>query len=47
MWRYTIPVIVLLVIGAFAYRGLYINPTYIESPLIGKPAPAFSLLALP
>ncbi|HUF72921.1 MAG TPA: DsbE family thiol:disulfide interchange protein [Gammaproteobacteria bacterium] len=43
MWRYAIPVVLLLVLGAFFYRGLYLNPTFVESPLIGKPAPEFTL----
>ena len=43
MWRYTIPAIILLVLGGFFLRGLNLNPGYIESALIGKPAPAFSL----
>jgi len=43
MSRYAIPVIILLVLGGFFLRGLGLNPTYIESPLIGKPAPEFSL----
>jgi len=43
MWRYAIPVVALFVLGAFFYRGLYLNPGYIESPLIGKQAPDFSL----
>ena len=46
MWRYAIPVVVLLVLGGFFYRGLFLNPTYIESPLIGKKAPEFTLPAL-
>jgi cytochrome c biogenesis protein CcmG/thiol:disulfide interchange protein DsbE len=43
MWRYAVPVVALLVLGVFFYRGLYLNPGYIESPLIGKQAPEFSL----
>jgi cytochrome c biogenesis protein CcmG/thiol:disulfide interchange protein DsbE len=43
MWRYAVPAVVLLVLGAFFYRGLGLTPGYIESPLIGKPAPAFEL----
>lgn len=46
MWRYgrfAVPVLVLLgLIGLFA-RGLFLNPTVVPSPLIGKPAPVFSL----
>lgn len=43
MWRYAIPIIVVAVLGVFLYRGLYLNPGYIPSPLVGKPAPEFSL----
>jgi cytochrome c biogenesis protein CcmG/thiol:disulfide interchange protein DsbE len=43
MWRYAIPAVLLLVLGGFFLRGLNLNPGYIESALIGKPAPAFSL----
>ena len=43
MWRYSVPVVLLLVLGGFFMRGLFINPTYIESPLLGKTAPAFTL----
>jgi cytochrome c biogenesis protein CcmG/thiol:disulfide interchange protein DsbE len=31
------------VLAAFFYRGLSLNPGYIPSPMVGKPAPAFSL----
>ena len=43
MWRYVIPVAVFAVLAVFLYRGLYLNPGYIPSPLVGKPAPEFSL----
>jgi cytochrome c biogenesis protein CcmG/thiol:disulfide interchange protein DsbE len=46
MWRYAIPVVLFLILGAFFLRGLYLNPSQIESPLIGKPAPAFTLPSL-
>jgi len=46
MWRYSIPVVVLLVMGGFFLRGLTLNPTYIESPLIGRSAPDFLLPSL-
>lgn len=40
---FILPAIVLLfLIGLFA-RGLFLDPTKVKSPLIGKPAPAFSL----
>ena len=43
MWRYFVPVLLLLVMGGFFARGLNLSPGYIESPLIGKAAPGFSL----
>lgn len=46
MWRYLIPVTLLGVIAAFFWRGLWLDPSYIPSPLVGKPAPEFSLPAL-
>lgn len=46
MWRYAIPVVLLAVLGVFLSRGLTLNPTYVPSPLIGKPAPEFNLPAL-
>lgn len=46
VWVYAIPALVLLVLAAFFYRGLQLNPTYIESPLIGRQAPEFTLPAL-
>lgn len=46
MWRYAIPVVMLAVLGGFFLRGLNLNPRIIESALIGKPAPEFSLPSL-
>jgi cytochrome c biogenesis protein CcmG, thiol:disulfide interchange protein DsbE len=46
MWRYAIPVVVLAVLGVFFARGLHLNPGYVPSPLIGKPAPEFELPSL-
>jgi cytochrome c biogenesis protein CcmG/thiol:disulfide interchange protein DsbE len=43
MWRYAIPVVMLAVLGGFFLRGLDLNPQIIESALIGKQAPQFSL----
>lgn len=43
MWRYAIPVVILGVLAAFFYRGLNLNPRFIPSPMVGKPAPQFSL----
>lgn len=43
MWRYLLPGAVFLVLCGFFVAGLYRDPTYVPSPLIGKPAPEFSL----
>jgi cytochrome c biogenesis protein CcmG/thiol:disulfide interchange protein DsbE len=43
MWRYLLPLAGLAVLVAFFYRGLSSDPSVIPSPLIDKPAPAFSL----
>jgi len=43
MWRYLLPLAGLAVLVGFFYRGLQRNPSEIPSPLIGKPAPEFSL----
>jgi cytochrome c biogenesis protein CcmG/thiol:disulfide interchange protein DsbE len=43
MWRYFVPAIVLAVLAAFFYGGLGLNPSKVTSPLLGKPAPEFSL----
>ncbi|HEX6550014.1 MAG TPA: DsbE family thiol:disulfide interchange protein [Gammaproteobacteria bacterium] len=40
---YSLPVLVLAGLLALFMRGLFLNPTIVPSPLIGKPAPAFSL----
>jgi cytochrome c biogenesis protein CcmG/thiol:disulfide interchange protein DsbE len=45
-WRYTIPIGLFLVVSMFLYRGLDLNPRFIPSPMIGKPAPEFSLPSL-
>ena len=43
---YLLPVIVFAGVAAFLYLGLYLRPSEIPSPLIGKPAPTFDLPAL-
>lgn len=43
MMRFILPLIAFLVLAAFLYVGLNLNPHEVPSPLIGKPAPAFSL----
>lgn len=46
MWRFYAPLAGLAVLVAFFYFGLFRNPSEIPSPLIGKPAPVFSLPSL-
>src|SRR5690606_62061 len=46
MWRYAIPLIVVIALVAAFWRGLSLNPGEVPSPLIGKAAPAFSLPTL-
>lgn len=40
---FALPGLVLLALIALFARGLFLNPTIVSSPLIGKPGPAFSL----
>jgi len=49
MWRYlkfALPALVLIALVALFARGLFLNPTIVPSPLIGKPAPTFALPSL-
>lgn len=49
MWRYlkfALPALVLIALVALFARGLFLDPTVVPSPLIGKDAPAFSLPTL-
>ena len=43
MWRYLVPLSIFAVLAAFFFRGLSLNPGYVPSPLLGKPAPEFEL----
>ena len=43
MWRYVVPLAIFAAIAGLFYRGLFMNPNYVPSPLVGKPAPTFSL----
>ena len=43
MWRFLVPLSVFAVLAAFFFRGLSLNPGYVPSPLLGKPAPKFEL----
>ena len=44
--RYLVPLIIFIVMAAFLYRGLSLNPREVPSPFINKPAPDFSLQKL-
>ena len=41
--RYLLPLVVFVVLVGFLMRGLFLDPSEVPSPLIGKPAPAFDL----
>lgn len=41
--KYLIPGLAFLVLAGFFYKGLFLDPRIVPSPLIGKPAPAFQL----
>jgi cytochrome c biogenesis protein CcmG/thiol:disulfide interchange protein DsbE len=42
MLKYILPLILFIVLAVFLALGLNLHPSEIPSPLIGKPAPAFS-----
>lgn len=46
MKRYLIPLVIFVVLAVFLGVGLKLNPREVPSPLIGKPAPAFTLPTL-
>ncbi|MDO8291893.1 MAG: DsbE family thiol:disulfide interchange protein [Gallionella sp.] len=43
MMRFILPLVVFLIMAAFMYVGLGLNPHEVPSPLVGKTAPAFTL----
>lgn len=43
MMRFILPFIVFIVLAVFLFVGLKLDPREVPSPLVGKPAPAFSL----
>lgn len=43
MLRFLVPLALFAVLAAFFWKGLALNPGEVPSPLIGKPAPQFSL----
>ena len=46
MKRYLLPLAIFVVLLGFLIVGLQLNPREVPSPLVGKPAPAFSLPTL-
>lgn len=44
--RFAIPLAIVAVLVAVFWRGLFLNPGEVPSPLIGKPVPEFSLPTL-
>ena len=46
MKKFLIPLVIFLVLVGFLAVGLGLNPREVPSPLINKPAPAFSLPVL-
>ena len=46
MWKFIVPFGLFALLGVFLYIGLHRDPSYVPSPLIGKPAPEFTLPSL-
>ena len=44
--RYLAPLVAFLALAGLLYKGLSLDPRKVPSPLIDKPAPAFSLTRL-
>jgi len=44
--RWSLPLAIFVVVLAFLFVGLFHDPREVPSPLIGKPAPSFSLMEL-
>ncbi len=40
---FLLPLMAFVLLAVFLYRGLFLNPREVPSPLIGKPAPQFQL----
>ena len=43
MMRFILPFVVFIIVAAFMYIGLGLNPHEVPSPLVGRAAPAFTL----
>ena len=41
--KFIVPLLLFVALGLFLFVGLYRDPRYVPSPLIGKPAPQFTL----
>ena len=46
MMRFILPFVVFMIVAAFMYVGLSLDPREVPSPLVGKAAPAFTLQQL-
>jgi cytochrome c biogenesis protein CcmG/thiol:disulfide interchange protein DsbE len=46
MMRFILPFIIFVVVAVFLFVGLTLDPREVPSPLVGKPAPAFTLKQL-
>lgn len=44
--KYLIPLVIFIGLSVFLYRGLFLDPREVPSPLINKPAPQFDLTQL-
>ncbi|MDX1455564.1 MAG: DsbE family thiol:disulfide interchange protein [Gammaproteobacteria bacterium] len=45
-FRFVLPLVIVGLLGIVFWRGLFLNPTEVPSPLIGKPVPTFDLPGL-
>jgi cytochrome c biogenesis protein CcmG/thiol:disulfide interchange protein DsbE len=46
MLKFVVPFVLFVLLAAFLWVGLQRDPSYVPSPLIGKPAPEFTLPSL-
>ena len=46
MWKFLVPGAILAALALVFYRGLTLDPGYVPSPFIGKPAPTYRLPSL-
>lgn len=43
MMRFILPFVIFIILAVFLFKGLSLDPREVPSPLVGKPAPTFSL----